>query len=110
MHIVLADGTTVDWAFHVAAAFTDSEGTVWIIDPILAKSVITVTEWQKNIQQQNIDVQIEALATGPEIYNLVPEAEAEWQNVIANKPFSEAALDFITEAMADLFYWETFKD
>ncbi len=76
----------------------------------MTNTVITVTKWKNNIQQQNPGLTLEVIITGPEIYNLDPEAEADWQNVTANKPFSEVALSFIADAMADLYYWETFKD
>jgi hypothetical protein len=40
-------GPTTDWGYHVAAAFRDRAGTLWVIDPLVADAPIRVADWLK---------------------------------------------------------------
>jgi hypothetical protein len=100
-------GKTISWTFHVAAGFKDPAGEIWVVDPILTKEVVTVTQWMALMESQNPQIHFTKSVTGPEVYHVDPFENEEFQNF--GSPFSKPAMDFVKDAMAMLFVWDTFE-
>ena len=104
MQIELNTGKKISWVFHVVAGFKDGNGQIWIVDPILAKEVSQLNEFISLIKNQNPKLNLRMNITGPEVYHVDENENAEF--LLNGKPFSKKAMEFINDAMEDLFTWD----
>lgn len=111
LKVTLANQKIYEWVFHVAAAFKSSgSGEVWVLDPVLSPQVMSLADWKNTIQKQNPGMSFDLRITGPEVYHVHPEANADWAHISRKGPFSQEAIDYIRDAMDELFHWETFEN
>ncbi|HST61325.1 MAG TPA: protein-glutamine glutaminase family protein [Longimicrobium sp.] len=48
----LADGRRTDWAYHVAPAYRDESGHLWVIDRLVSPAPVRVADWLGNFSIQ----------------------------------------------------------
>ncbi|MBC7457846.1 MAG: hypothetical protein H7235_06180 [Bdellovibrionaceae bacterium] len=102
----MATGELIKWIFHVAAGYQDEFQHIWILDPVLSKQVISIESWKAIIQAQNTALDLKLDRTSANKYQYDSAANEEWDQVAADGPFSVRAMNFVNDAMADLFIWE----
>lgn len=100
---------TYRWVFHVAAAHlervSNTEERVWILDPLISTTALTVDEWLASFRNQNPDVELKVSIENAEVYSDRQADNDEFQALGA--PFGPEAIDFIRDVMEQLTYWES---
>jgi hypothetical protein len=58
-----ASGVTTSWAYHVAAAYRDADGTTMIVDTLVSRTAITLVDWVASFRIDGLAVVTEAVGT-----------------------------------------------
>lgn len=104
MQITLPSGETTQWIFHVVVGYEDPNSQIWVLDPILFKKPVHLSDWLNLIHKQNPILSLKIEKTGAETYHVEPLENAEFSRL--GDPFSLQSMGFIQDAMEDLFIWQ----
>lgn len=102
---------TYRWVFHVAAAHLErlskTEERVWILDPLISPTALTLDEWLASFRNQNPDVEFKVSIENAGVYSDRKADNDEFQEL--GDPFGPEAMNFIRDVMEQLTYWESLE-